>query len=447
MSNGNRTDPLAPYTSTGSRSSSIPANPYKKTGQNAYWNGKQWVPFDDASKLPTVAKTQQQMPNLGFWQTAKQAAGAGAGGLVTGARLPFSTEAQQKFGTQTGDLISDIPGLRNVVAAAPESAVRVGSQGVGAFTGVSNLSKIEGDIRAGDYGSAAKNAAFGLTGLVGGGRILTPVKTAKRFVDASRAGKFWQTAGGLGYLEATSGALSPAKSEAPQQTTPGSMSRVSPDRFEEMQKIKQAQASLDYLRTPQYVTTPYGSSIKQTFTDANGFVHTWNPRSKMYEVTSTVAPAGQATGPILGLSAAQQLEFENRLRDIEAETQAALSGLSGRAASAKSEAKEGRMESRRKVAGGSQDIASGLAFLGLDTSPGVLDVAQEYEARAGAQREAAINKNLAEVISGISAQRAEALRRQEREKRDLAATRLALEEENIKKKRDEEIVNAYLGGR
>ena len=29
---------------------------------------------------------------------------------------------------------------------------------------------------------------------------------------------------------------------------------------------------------------------KPTFTDANGFVHTWNPRSGIYEVTSTVKP-------------------------------------------------------------------------------------------------------------------------------------------------------------
>jgi hypothetical protein len=219
------------------------------------------------------------------------------------------------------------------------------------------------------------------------------------------------------------------------------------DRAAEMASRTQANAALGYLRTPQYTTGQYGSTIKQNFTDAEGRVHTWNPRSKMYEVTGTVAPGTSSASPVLGLSAAQQLEFENRLRDIEAETRAVLSGLGGQASAARSEAKAGREESRRQVAGSAQDLASGLAFLGLDTSPGVLDVGQEYQAREGAQREAAIAKSLAETISGISSRSAEAKRRAKAQREQLAAARLAAEEENIREQQKNSVLNILFGGK
>lgn len=450
MANGDKTDPLARYTATGSRSSSIPANPYKASGQNAYWNGQRWVPFNDPSTLPTVAKQQDKLPNLGFFQTAKQAAGAVAGGLGTFARLPFSREAQTQYGTMVGNAISQIPGVTRAVeplGGGFEQALRAGSGAVQGFTGVGNLSEIEGNVRAGQYSQALENAFLGGAALVGTGRVLTPVRTLSRFAQAGPVGKIFQTVGALTYPGAVTSGMStgsqPAQAAGGQ---PSAQTRVSPDRYEELLRRQQAQQSMDYLRTPQYVSTPYGASIKQTFTDAEGRVHTWNPRSNMYEVTGTVAAGTAGAGMNLGLTAAQQLEFENRLRDIEEETRAVLSGLGGQTSAARAEAQEGREASRRRVAGSSQDIASGLAFLGMDTSPGVADVAQEYQARAGAEREAAIAKSLAQTISDISSRRAEALRAQEREKRELAAARRQLEEENILKKQEEEFLKMILGG-
>lgn len=466
MANGDKTDPLARYTATGSRSSSIPANPYKASGQNAYWNGQRWVPFNDPSTLPTVAKTQQVMPKIpGLLGSIGQSGPAIAQSILSVPASLGSKEAAAELGTNVGNAISAVPGARDIVGSNVAKNI---AYFLPEYAKTENLQQSVSDLYSGDIKGAARNFAPWLgwnllnvsvggpatkgatTGFKAGGvRGIIPGFT-KAVAGYTKPQALWAGLNVVGnVLQGMDlfGGGPVARAEAKtQETRPTSTSMLSADRYEELKRREQAQQSMDYLRTPQYVSTPYGASIKQTFTDAEGRVHTWNPRSNMYEVTGTVAAGTADAGMNLGLTAAQQLEFENRLRDIEEETRAVLSGLGGQTSAARAEAQEGREASRRRVAGSSQDIASGLAFLGMDTSPGVADVAQEYQARAGAEREAAIAKSLAQTISDISSRRAAALRAQEREKRELAAARLQLEQENILKKQEEEFLKTILGG-
>ena len=416
-----KTDPLSRYTSTGSNTSQ--AAPQQKLNTKAKWWEKIVAP------------------------------------IATVAASPFSRGAQEDIGRSFGNVISGIPIIGRAAEAAavrtPESVVRTPANIITDLTGVSALTRGGKAIDEGRYVDAAGNIALGGLTLYGGAAAAAARPATSLFgpTGFSQATKFGGPVPTLIGTAATKPLRTAAATGAAvllgDQMFSGTPQVVSADRAEEMARRTQANAAFDYLRTPQYDTTPYGSTIRQTFTDAEGRVHNWNPRSKMYEVTGTVKPGTTGAGgaPVLGLSAAQQLEFDNRLRDIEAETQAVLSGLSGQASSARSEAKAGREESRRQVSGASQDLSTQLAFLGLDTSPGVLDVGQEFEAREGAQRESAISKSLAETISGISASSAEAKRRAASERDKLAAARLQLEEENIQKKRDDELLKIILGGK
>jgi hypothetical protein len=376
------------------------------------------------------------MPNIGRF--------SGVGGNVLGsvtalAASPFSREAAQDVGTSFGNAISAVPGLRDVVGSRAGGAV---ASAAPSLYGTENLRAYTDAFRSGNIGEAAKQGALTvgnwyLTGKVGGKATQSGVAAARTggissflpaFASAAKRYTVPQSIMSLVNAGLTAKQISDVTSgralayEQSKMATPGAVAAgvVTPE---------QAKAGQDAYKRYGSLYGGYGQS-----------------GAEAYAKYGPLYGAGSAESPVLGLSAAQQLEFENRLRDIEAETQAVLSGLSGQASSARSEAKAGREESRRQVAGGSQDLASGLAFLGLDTSPGVIDVGQEYQAREGAKREAAIAKSLAETISGISARRAEALRAQQRQRDELAAARLQLEEENIQKKRDEELLKLMYGG-
>ena len=342
---------------------------------------------------------------------------------ATVASLPFSSGAQEDVGTFVGNQISRVPGLRDVVGAAPEGAVSSVSNFVRMGTGNKELTDAGTELSKGNIPGFLSNLAFGGAQLYGAGSFGAARAGAKLFSPYNLLGK---TRFG-GPVRSLVGSIR----NAPVRAALGAGVTGALTDFSGPQGMA---------ATPEL--SPTGRVLTQEESEAMG-------RGRMgvaggFGATSQGATSG--VPEVGGLSVAQQLQFDNQLRDIEAETAAILSGLGQRESSARAETKEGREQSRRQVAGSSQDIASQLAFLGLDTSPGVADVGQEFEARTGARREQALAKGLAETIGDISARRAEQQRLARTGRSDVAARRLAAEQENIDKQRERNLMNIILGG-
>ena len=98
-------------------------------------------------------------------------------------------------------------------------------------------------------------------------------------------------------------------------------------------------------------------------------------------------------------------------------------------------------ESQRKIqrlgregAGSSQDLASQMAELGIDTSPGQFDVALEGIGQKTAEGQAAQRRSLAQYISGVQSQIGKAERARVSKQQEIILSRQEAED----KAREEE---------
>jgi hypothetical protein len=442
----NRTDPLAPYY-TGPRNYQPPApsrppNPYKAQGIHAYWNAQQnqWVPVPEGPEQ-----------KRGFLDIVGEVAEAGIGGINDLLATPFSRERQQALGEGFGNALSAIPGVgqgSEWLANKTPSAVITGLNMI--LSGQENYGQVAGNIEQGDWKSALKNLGLG---------------TVKTGVDAALWSSGWKPA----LIAGTAlGVADEFVGSAP--SIPDQFRQLTADRAERMAQPQAATVATPRPRTatgmaeqstagftsmgqgqPYYQQSPYGSQPVLEYTDDAGRVNTWNPRMKMYEVTALAGDeealaAKAAEANIPQLSAAEQLFYDNQLRAIEDETQAILAELGLAEQTARGRAEEETGATRRQVAGGGQNVASALAFMGLDTSPGVLGVAQEDIAGAGARQEQQIQRALADQIAQFSSQRAEQERRARAERVRIESERALAAQRLIEDKAREESELALLRG-
>lgn len=475
MANGqtpSRTDPLSPYTATGSvgsRSSVIPPNPYKAQGVTAHYINGRWVPQGPAKS------------NYNWWDQARGIGSAALGSTGNLIGSVWDNDRRAQIGQDLGNYISGIPLLNDIVSNTPESLVVKPANFISAATGTAQMGRVAPKVREGDIKGALQDAAFGTATLVGtaaslgtgsalkagtvlpdgtvvagglarqvnpsvinpitrlveggtGTRIgagLTGLSTVNEYRDAN---KRYQESGGTG--------VSPAAQRG--YDAYSKYGGLYNDTEEGWKKRADAARAMEYLRTPQYETTKYGSTIKQTFTDDMGRVHTWNPTSKMYEVTSTVMP-----DPRKWLSATEELNFASQLRDLERETADLISELQSGVSKEKSQATRDIEGINRSVSGGSQDLETQLAFLGMETSPGLLDVGQESLATAGATEAASRRRALADYISGVEGQIANARRNRIQGMADIESAKAAaiIDKINEQQKRDAELAALLYGGR
>lgn len=187
---------------------------------------------------------------------------------------------------------------------------------------------------------------------------------------------------------------------------------------------------------PYYQQTPYGASPVSTYTDDAGRVHTWNPRSKIYEVTGFKGPQGTAatapTAATPGAGAAPsglpaldprlQAQLDAARRQAVSATEREKADIATRGTQlALASAQEARGAGRR-ARGGFLDLMSGLAEMGYTGSPAMAGVGQEalraQEARERAtiarelaggraalgQQEVAAQQKLRDILNSLAAQ-------------------------------------------
>ena len=445
-----KTDPLSRYTNTGSGTSPMPVNPYKGTGQNAYWNGSRWVPFTNASQTPTVARSQQSLNTGGnWWNRAKELGSAIGGSAADAGRMFMDADAQQRVGTSFGNFISDVPLFNAAVNALPERAVVTPLSIMESLGGQKRIQKVGPKLREGDYWGAATNLGTGLGEVILAARLGKPGASIARFAEMSTPGKLLS---GLSGIYSAQSIGKDIMSQEEKKAAESATAQAGSDAYAKYGSLyndwynsQDGVKALKYLQTPQYETTPYGSTIKQTFTDTStGYVYSWNPTSKMYEVTSTVT-----SDPRKWLSATEELNFSTQLRDLERETAAIISELQSGISSERKNTTRDIEEINRSVSGGSQDLATQLAFLGLDTSPGVLDVGQESLATQGATESAARRRALAEYISGVEGRIGQARQGLVSGKADIEAAKAAAITDKIREQqqRDAELAALLYGGK
>jgi hypothetical protein len=203
--------------------------------------------------------------------------------------------------------------------------------------------------------------------------------------------------------------------------------------------------------------------VGKTTINPSGYAERYNPRTGKNEVVGTVGFTGDrylpweqdprnpqaeqyTGGKQYGLTATQQLEYDTQLRDLDRETDALIQELRGSIGGRQRQATQAIQRAGREGAGSSQDIASELAELGMDVSPGQYDVTLEGIARDTALKQAQERRDLANFISSISGRISAAERARTEGKQDLTNWRLAQEIENAEAARREAEILAGLGG-
>ena len=161
---------------------------------------------------------------------------------------------------------------------------------------------------------------------------------------------------------------------------------------------------------PFYQSGPYGSAPVTNYTDDAGRVHTWNPTSKIYEVTG-VAPAGGTggtggTGGAGGATAAGEAalpaldprihaQIDLARRQAVGAKERTLADIATRGTQLSLGAAQEQRGAGRRARGSFLDLMSGLAELGYTSSPAMSSVGQESIAAREASQRAAVARELA----------------------------------------------------
>lgn len=194
---------------------------------------------------------------------------------------------------------------------------------------------------------------------------------------------------------------------------------------------------------PYYQSGPYGSSPVSTYTDSDGRVMTWNPTSKIYEVTGwkgAQQTAGTTNTGVAGAAGAVGAAVPTALPAIDPRMQAQIDAARRQGVSATEREKsniatEGTQLSlassgetrgaRRRARGGFLDLASSLAEMGYTGSPAMLGVGQEALARQEAGQLSNIARELAAGRADLGQRSVAADQRLRQLLNDLAAQELA----------------------
>lgn len=168
--------------------------------------------------------------------------------------------------------------------------------------------------------------------------------------------------------------------------------------------MSDADKTWKYLTTPQYDVTPHGANLRKTFTDPEGRIHTWNPRSKMYEVSGFGTPQQRATYAAeqdrirreQEQQAAAGRATQGKIGMAETEFQRTLRGLAGARQQADLNYASGARGARRSATGQQKQAAGLLAEGGggVTRSPAMQTYRED------------ILRNRALQTAGLAAQRA-----------------------------------------
>lgn len=196
------------------------------------------------------------------------------------------------------------------------------------------------------------------------------------------------------------------------------------------------------------------ASARPQWTDASGLVHTWNPRSGIYEVSGITE---QPTQPIGGTTASAVPAAPTDLPAIDPRMQAQIDAARRQAVTAKERALadiatrgtqlalNSAAQQRgvgRQARGGFLDLMSNLSELGYSMSPAMAGVGQE----AIAAREAANRAAVARELAGGRAQLGQETVAAEQNLREIL-NRLAAEELGARTGASFQGLQNYYGGR
>lgn len=156
-----------------------------------------------------------------------------------------------------------------------------------------------------------------------------------------------------------------------------------------------------------------------TYTDKDGLVHTWNPRTKMYEVTGKVPVAGETQTP--ALTPEQLFQAGQQLSDIQAGQRAANIAEREALSRADMEYFGGVRRAAQRAGAQETDWRAVLAGAGLGRSPVIGGAAQE-------RIQAALAADRVQAEATRQAQRAQARGTAAEARADAARRRAALEQ-------------------
>lgn len=164
---------------------------------------------------------------------------------------------------------------------------------------------------------------------------------------------------------------------------------------------------------PYYQSGPYGATPVTTYTDDAGRIHTWNPTSKIYEVTGFGTPAGDtkgggggggggagaaggaATGALPALDPRVQAQLDAARRQAVSAKERTLADIATRGTQLSLGAAQEQRGAGRRARGSFLDLMSGLAELGYTGSPAMSSVGQEAIAAREAAQRASVARELA----------------------------------------------------
>jgi hypothetical protein len=437
-------------------------------------------PKDPLARFTGATTTGPVTPRVN-WNQIKTLPRLYAEGLAAPTRVMFDRNYANQLGGQVGDVITRYtPALVRPMAAMAPAVETVGGV-VKKATGISDFQEAGDDFARGNLnsweGRRAYAEGFGNI-LEGAGYLLS---------SASAGGGLARAIGARSLAPLTSLITSPINVPARIPVIggrtfsgPGALLGKTVFALSELNDVLRGEGKQPAPPSPQGPLPPMGPTVTApdgrqyaynpvtglnevvglTTVDDQGRAYRYNQTTGINEVVGLTEgresrylpweqdprnPQAVASGRTGGLNAAQQLQYDMQLRDLDRETDALIQELQGSIGTRRRQATETMQRMGREGSGASQEIASELAQMGLDVSPGQYDVALEDIARDTALKQAQERRDLANFISSVGGRVSAAERARLKGREALEVWKLEQEVQNAEDRRKEALALAALG--